>query len=178
MWSNWKNTLSIWKFCIYSIRNTLHLHQNLYDMLYIIFLNIVIVYIFCPIEKKVNSEKDSNFNFTLKDMWVMHTFKNFWKIRWPVKELRILNGVLPNQELSGAKSALQEETVAYVHHMRVAANHPIIYLRPTFGLQNFFHRHITSNSTTFGLPSGYREIPHLRIISIHTNYGLPAEKSL
>ena len=43
---------------------------------------------------------------------------------------------LLNQELSEAKSKLQEEREAYVHIIRVAANHPITYLRPTFGLHH------------------------------------------
>ena len=66
---------------------------------------------------------------------------------------------------------------AYVHLIRGATNHPISHLRPTFGLQEFSHCLITSNNT-IGLPSDCREISHLRIISIHTNYGLPAEKFL
>ena len=86
--------------------------------------------------------------------------------------------IIPNQELSGAKSSLQGETVGVCSFYKRGANHPIIYLRPTFGLQQFFHCLITSNNTTFGLPSYYMEIPQLRIISIHTNYGLPATKSL
>ena len=85
---------------------------------------------------------------------------------------------LSNKKLSGVKSALQEKRWAYVHLIRGAANHPIICLQPTFGLQQFFHRHITSNNITFGLPSDYRKLSHLQIISIHTKYGLPAEKSL
>ena len=77
---------------------------------------------------------------------------------------------LPNQELSGAKSVLQGETVGVCSsYIREAANHPIIYLWSTFDLQEFFHRHVTSNNTTFGLPSDYRKISHLRTISIHTN---------
>ena len=34
--------------------------------------------------------------------------------------------VLPNQELSGAKSELQRETVGLLHLIKGAANHPII----------------------------------------------------
>ena len=47
-------------------------------------------------------------------------------------ELRTI-GELPNQELLGAKSELRW---AYVHLIREAANLPIIYQRPIFGLHH------------------------------------------
>ena len=81
----------------------------------------------------------------------------------------------------GTKSELQGKRWAYVTLItliRVTANSPKTNLRPTFGLQEFSHHHIRSNNTTFGLPSNYREISHLRIIWIYSNYSLPSEKSL
>ena len=43
---------------------------------------------------------------------------------------------IPNQELSEAKSEFRRERCAYVHLIRGAANHSIIYLRHTFGLHH------------------------------------------
>ena len=47
--------------------------------------------------------------------------------------VRLLS-LLPNQELRGLSPNYRGERWAYVHRIRGAANHPIIYLRPTFGL--------------------------------------------
>ena len=83
----------------------------------------------------------------------------------------------PIKNYRGLSPIYRGKQWAYVHFIRGAANHPVIYLRPTFGLQEFSHRHIICNNTTFDLPSDYRKISQFRIISIHANYGLPAENS-